>query len=140
MDDLDRKLLALLRTDARASASALGAQLKVSRGTIQNRIERMQARGAIQGFTVRARPDLEAERIRAVMSIEVTGERSGAVVKALRGFPEVVAIHSTNGRWDLVAELDTDSLAGFSRTLDEIRKIEGIAVTETSLLLRSYPM
>lgn len=140
MDDLDRKLLALLRTDARASASALAAQLKVSRGTIQNRIERMQARGAIQGFTVRARPDLEAERIRAMMSIEVTGERSGAVVKALRGFPEVVAIHSTNGRWDLVAELDTDSLAGFSRTLDEIRKIEGIAVTETSLLLRSYPM
>lgn len=140
MDDLDRKLLALLRTDARAPASALAAQLKVSRGTIQNRIARMQARGAIQGFTIRARPDLEGERIRAMMSIEVTGERSGAVVKALRGFPEVVAIHSTNGRWDLVAELDTDSLAGFSRTLDEIRKIEGIAVTETSLLLRSYPM
>ncbi len=140
MDDLDRKLLALLRIDARAPASALAAQLKVSRGTIQNRIEKMQARGAIQGFTVRARPDVEAERIRAVMSIEVTGERSGAVVKALRGFPEVVAIHSTNGRWDLVAELDTDSLAGFSRTLDEIRKIEGIAVTETSLLLRSYPI
>lgn len=140
MDDLDRKLLALLRIDARAPASALAAQLKVSRGTIQNRIEKMRARGAIQGFTVRARPDVEAERIRAVMSIEVTGERSGAVVKALRGFPEVVAIHSTNGRWDLVAELDTDSLAGFSRTLDEIRKIEGIAVTETSLLLRSYPI
>jgi DNA-binding Lrp family transcriptional regulator len=140
MDDLDRKLLALLRTDARASASKLAAALKVSRGTVQNRIHRMLARGTIQGFTVRARPDVEAERIRAVMCIEIKGERSGAVVKALRGFPEVAAIHTTNGRWDLVAELDTESLSAFSRTLDEVRRIEGIAATETNLLLSSHPM
>jgi len=140
MDDLDRKLLGLLRADARASASKLAAALKVSRGTVQNRIDRMLARGAIQGFTVRTRPDVEAERIRAVMCIEIKGERSGAVVKALRGFPEVAAIHTTNGRWDLVAELDTESLSAFSRTLDEIRRIEGIAATETNLLLSSHPV
>ena len=140
MDDLDRKLMGLLRVDARASASKLAAALKVSRGTVQNRIDRMLARGTIQGFTVRARPDVEAERIRAVMCIEIKGERSGAVVKALRGFPEVAAIHTTNGRWDLVAELDTESLSGFSRTLDEIRRIEGIAATETNLLLSSHPV
>jgi DNA-binding Lrp family transcriptional regulator len=140
MDGLDRKLLALLRVDARTSASKLAAELKVSRGTIQNRIDRMLARGTIQGFTVRARPDLEAERIRAVMCLEIKGERSAAVVKALRGFPQVVAIHSTNGRWDLVAELDADSLADFSHTLDEIRRIEGIAATETNLLLSSFPI
>ena len=140
MDDLDRKLLGLLRTDARASASKLAAELKVSRGTVQNRIDRMLARGTIQGFTIRARPDVEAERIRAVMCIEIKGERSSAVVKALRGFPEVAAIHTTNGRWDLVAELDTESLSAFSRTLDEIRRIEGIAATETNLLLSSHPV
>ncbi len=140
MDDLDRKLLGLLRIDARASASKLAAELKVSRGTVQNRIDRLLARGTIQGFTIRARPDVEAERIRAVMCIEIKGERSGAVVKALRGFPEVAAIHTTNGRWDLVVELDTESLSAFSRTLDEIRRIEGIAATETNLLLSSHPV
>ena len=140
MDDLDRKLMGLLRTDARASASKLAAALKVSRGTVQNRIDRMLARGTIQGFTIRARPDVEAERIRAVMCIEIKGERSSAVVKALRGFPEVAAIHTTNGRWDLVTELDTESLSAFSRTLDEIRRIEGIAATETNLLLSSHPV
>ena len=140
MDDLDRKLLGLLRIDARAPASKLAAELKVSRGTVQNRIDRLLARGAIQGFTIRARPDVEAERIRAVMCIEIKGERSGAVVKALRGFPEVAAIHTTNGRWDLVTELDTESLSAFSRTLDEIRRIEGIAATETNLLLSSHPV
>ena len=138
MDDLDRRLLALLREDARAPASSLAARLKVSRGTVQNRIERMLARGTIQGFTVRARPELEAERVRAVMSLAIEGERTRAVLKAMRGFPEVAAVHSTNGRWDLIAELDTATLADFSRLLDELRTIEGIGASETSLLLRTH--
>lgn len=138
MDDLDHRLLSLLREDARAPASSLAARLKVSRGTVQNRIERMLARGAIQGFTVRARPELEAARVRAVMSLAIEGERTSAVLKALRGFPEVAAVHSTNGRWDLIAELDTATLADFSRLLDELRTIEGIGASETSLLLRTH--
>ena len=137
MDDLDRRLLARLRANARESAAALAKALKVSRGTVQNRIARMQAEGVIQGFTVRTRPDMEDSRIRAVMTIAIEGERSRAVIRALQGYPEVTAIHTTNGRWDLVAELDTGTLAEFSRTLDEIRTIDGIASTETSILLAS---
>jgi len=135
MDDLDRRLLALLRADSREPASSLAARLKVSRGTVQNRIERMVARGVIQGFTVRTRPELEAQRVRAIMCIAIEGERSGAVIKALKGFPQVDKIHTTNGRWDLVVELDTGDLAEFSHTLDAVRTIEGIASTETSILL-----
>ena len=135
MDDLDRKLLALLRANARDSAASLAKALKVSRGTVQNRIARLLAEGVIQGFTVRTRSDMEAGRIRAIMSIAIEGEGSRAVVRALRGLPEVTAIHTTNGRWDLVVELDTGTLAEFSRTLDQIRTVDGIASTETSLLL-----
>jgi DNA-binding Lrp family transcriptional regulator len=62
------------------------------------------------------------------------------VVKALQGLPAVAAIHTTNGRWDLVAELDTATLADFSRTLDEIRTIDGIASTETSILLATQKL
>jgi DNA-binding Lrp family transcriptional regulator len=138
MDDLDRKLLACLRTDARESVASLAARLKVSRGTVQNRIDRLRARGVIQGFTVRTRPEGDATQIRAIMCIAIEGERSAAVVRALRGLPEVATIHTTNGRWDLVAELATDSLAAFSATLDTVRQIEGIASTETSLLLASH--
>jgi len=141
LDDLDRRLLALLRADSRTPASALAARLKVSRGTVQNRIARMLAPGgAIQAFTVRTRPEMEAVRVRAIMCIAIEGERSGAVVKALRGFPEVDKIHTTNGRWDLIAELDTETLGEFSRTLDQIRLIDGIASTETSILLATQKM
>jgi DNA-binding Lrp family transcriptional regulator len=140
LDDLDRRLVAALRTDSREAASALAAKLKVSRGTVQNRIDRLLARGVIQGFTIRTRPELEANRVRAIMCIAIEGERSGAVIKALRGLPEVDKVHTTNGRWDLVAELDTETLADFSRTLDRIRTVEGIASTETSILLATQKM
>lgn len=135
MDDLDHALLALLRADARAPAAALAKKLRVSRGTVQNRIARLTARGIIQGFTVRLRPALEDNRVRAVMCIAIEGERSQRVIKALSGLPEIEAIHTTNGRWDLVVDITADTLAGFSRALDRIRLIEGIASTETSLLL-----
>lgn len=137
MDELDRKLLALLRADSRTPAAALAAELKVSRGTVQNRIARLQAQGVIQAFTVRTRPELEMQRVRAIMSIAVEGERSAAVIRKLKGFPAVERIYSTNGRWDLIAELTVADLAEFSRALDDIRTIEGIASTETSLLLAS---
>lgn len=141
IDDLDRHLLALLRADSREPVASLATKLKVSRGTVQNRIAKMlKPGGAIQGFTVRTTPDMEANRVRAIMCIAIEGERSGAVVKALRGFPEVDKVHTTNGRWDLVAELDTETLAAFSRTLDQIRLIDGIASTETSILLATQKM
>ncbi len=135
MDELDRRLLALLRQDGREAAATLAKRLKVSRGTIQNRIARLLKRGDIQGFTVRLKPALAEGRVRAIMCVAIEGERSQKVTKALNGFAEVERIHTTNGRWDLVIELATDSLEGFSHMLDEIRKVEGIASTETSLLL-----
>jgi len=135
MDDIDQRLIATLRSDARTPVATLAKQLGVSRGTVQNRIDRMIAQGAILGFTLRLPPQGEERRVRAVMAIAVEGERSSAVVAALRGFPEIEAVHTTNGRWDLMAELSAETLAGFSQALDRIRQIKGIATTETSILL-----
>jgi len=140
MDETDQKLITLLRANARAPVASLAKTLKVSRGTVQNRIDRMIARGDIIGFTVKSRAETEAGRVKAIMAIAVHGERSSAVLRALRGFPQVERVHMTNGRWDMIAELDTDSLAGFSAALDGIRLIDGISATETSLLLKTHAM
>ena len=137
IDETDRKLIALLRANAREPAASLAKKLKVSRGTVQNRITRMLTSGTIRGFTVRMAAEAEAGQMRAVMCIAIAGEKSAHVVRALKGFAEIENIYTTNGRWDLVAELCTGTLAGFSQALDQIRLIEGIAATETSLLLAS---
>ena len=135
IDDLDRRLLTLLRADSREPVASLAAKLKVSRGTVQNRIARLTRQGAILGFTLRLPPESDGHRVRAVMAIAIEGERSSAVMAALKGFPEIEAVHTTNGRWDLMAELNAESLAAFSAALDGIRQIKGIATTETSILL-----
>ncbi len=140
MDDKDRRLLTLLRENARLPVSSLAEVLGVSRGTVQNRIDRMVERGDILGFTVRVRPDAEPAQVRATMMVEVEGERTDRIIKLLRGYPEIAAIHTTNGRWDLVLELKTDSLEAFDEALRRIRQIKGIAASETSLLLSSFAL
>src|SRR6516225_8468248 len=105
MDDIDRQLIALLRDNARMSVVALAQKLRVARVTVQNRIAKLEADGTIVGYTVRLRPDAEGYRIRAMMSIEVDGPNGDEVRRALRGHTNVITLHSTNGRWDLLAEL-----------------------------------
>jgi DNA-binding Lrp family transcriptional regulator len=138
IDDTDRELIALLRHDARMPVATLAAKLKVARGTVQNRMKRLEREGVIVGYTVRVKPQAEAHRIRALMTIVVEGNRGAEVLHALRGHPNVTALHSTNGRWDLIAELRADSLEAFDRALGNIRLIDGIASTETSLLLSTH--
>ncbi|MBW8893430.1 MAG: Lrp/AsnC family transcriptional regulator, partial [Burkholderiales bacterium] len=87
MDTLDQQLLALLRTDARASVATLAAKLKVSRGTVTNRIARLEDGGVITGYTVRLRPDSVPDQITAWMSITVEGNRTREVVSILLGEP-----------------------------------------------------
>ena len=137
MDDTDRELLALLRADARTPVASLAKRLGVSRGTAQNRVDRLIRQGVILGFTLRTPPETEPHRVRAIMTLAVEGERSGAVTKALSGLPEVEAVHTTNGRWDLVVQLNAESLAAFSHALDQIRRIKGVATSETSILLHT---
>jgi DNA-binding Lrp family transcriptional regulator len=136
-DQLDQHLIALLREDGRASISKLSEQLKVSRGTVQNRIDRLVSSGAILGFTVRAHEAIEAGSIKAVMMIEVVGRSTAQVIKALKGLPQLVKLHTTNGSWDLVAELQTSSLIEFDHVLAQVRMIEGVLNSETSILLTS---
>jgi DNA-binding Lrp family transcriptional regulator len=135
VDDTDHKLVALLRENARTPVATLARTLDVARGTVQNRLSRLETDGIIVGYTVRLKPHVEEQRIRAFMTVVVEGNRTEAVIKALRGEPAVSALHTTNGRWDIVAELRADSLEEFDRVLARIRLLEGISSTETSLLL-----
>lgn len=140
MDSLDRRLLALLRENARASIASLAKELGVARGTVQNRLARLERDGTVVGYSVRLKPQVEEHRIRALMTIAVEGNRIDSVIAALRGDPAVGALHSTNGRWDIVAELRADSLASFDQVLGRIRQLEGISSTETSLLLSTFKL
>ena len=138
MDDLDQRLIGLLRTNARMSVAELAKRLKVSRGTVTNRMARLETDGTIGGYTVRLRPDAQPNEIHAWMSIAVEDNQTRKVVASLLGEPGVDSLHDTNGRWDLLAGLRAGSLAELSNVLERIRLIRGIASSETSIHLQRY--
>jgi len=135
LDDIDLRLIAALRRDGRASISDLAGKLKLARATVRSRIERLVASGEIAGFTVLTRADVTAAPVRGLTLIGIEGRGTERIIAHLQGMPAVQAVHSTNGRWDLIVELAADTLQELDDTLVRIRRFEGITSSETNLLL-----
>jgi DNA-binding Lrp family transcriptional regulator len=138
IDSTDQRLIRLLRDNARASIATLARRLGVARGTVTQRMRRLEDAGLIVGYTVRLRPDVQPRAIQAWMSIAVEGNEARAVIASLLGEPCVAALHDTNGRWDLLAELRAADLQELSQALERVRLIRGISQSETSIHLQTY--
>lgn len=135
MDETDMRILSELRRDARTGPTELSARLGLARATIRARIARMEESGVIRGFTVLTRDDLAEAPVRAITLLAVEGAGAGRITRALLGEPQVTRVHATNGKWDLIAELATDTLTDLDATLGRIRRISGVTASETNLLL-----
>lgn len=135
MDKTDERLIAALRHNARASLSDLALQLDLSRTTVRARIERLQLRGDVLGFTVVLKEDVLRDPVRGLMMIGIEGRGASRIIRQLQGLPEVRAIHTTNGRWDLIVELGTETLETLDAALAKIRTLDGVVSSETNLLL-----
>jgi len=140
MDSTDQKLIAALRQDGRASISAIAATLNLTRTTVRNRLQSLQQSGEIIGFTAVLRSDAAFAPIRSQMMIAIQGRGTEKVIRQLSALPFVSALHTTNGKWDLIAELTANSLEELDGILRQIRLLEGIATSETNLLLATRKM
>ncbi len=135
MDKHDVSLVAELRRNSRISLSNLSAALGLSRATVRSRMDRLISLGVILGFTVVLKEDVEQSPIRGLMLIGIEGRGTDRIAHRLNGIPAVQAIHSTNGKWDMILEIGTETLAEFDKILNDIRRVEGIMTSETNLLL-----
>ena len=138
LDEKSQQLIALLRSNSRMSVVELAKRLKVSRATVQNKINRLERDGAILGYTVILKPEVESHPVRLFMNISAEPKKEAAIVRRLRGYPEVTAVHHTTGHWDLIAEIRSATLPSLNAIVTEIRLIEGILQTETNLLTDSH--
>jgi len=135
MDKIDEKLVAALRQDGRAAISTLAAQISLSRATIRNRISALTEAGDILGFTVVLKGDAARAPVRGLMMIAIEGRGTERVIRQLAALPSVEALHTTNGKWDLIVEISAQSLEELDGILRNIRLLDGIATSETNLLL-----
>jgi len=135
MDETDKRLINYLRKNARATVAQIAADLSLARNTVRKRMEGLQGRGDIVGFTVLTREDVAEDPVRGLMMLQIAGRGTERLAKWLLSVPQVRAVHSTNGSWDLIVEVGTDTLEDFDRVLTQIRRQDGVTRSETSLLL-----
>tara|TARA_R110002095_G_scaffold204487_1_gene187241 strand:+ start:646 stop:1071 length:426 start_codon:yes stop_codon:yes gene_type:complete len=137
MDKTDQRLIAALRHDARAALSDLALLLNLSRTTVRSRIAKLRSSGEIVGFTVVTRADVARDPVRGMMMIGIEGRGTERISRQLGNMPEIRAVHSTNGRWDVIVEIGTETLEGFDTVLTQIRRLDGVVASETSLFLKT---
>lgn len=137
IDELDRRLISLLRTQARMPTAALARELGVNRSTVAARIDSLTASGVIEAFTIRLSDEIDRDAVEAITLISSTPSHGQDVIRAVRGFPEVERLHSTLGTWDLAAQLRTSTLTEFDEVLERIRAVPGVTDTDTVLLMNS---
>jgi len=135
MDEMDGHLIAALKRNGRASLSELATQLGVTRSTVRVRLDKLVQGGEIVGFTVLTRSDVRPDAVRGLMMLEIAGRGAEKTMKQLQRMPQVQAVHSTNGAWDLIVEIGTDTLEHFDQVLFAIRRLDGVTRSETNLLL-----
>ena len=134
----DKQLIALLQKNGRESVVSLSKKLGVSRATIQSRIELLERRKVIKGFTVLFDDDYDQRLLRVLMSINLKAGVSRRVIETLRTIPQVTKILSVSGVYDLVVELTVETTIELDKQVDDIREIEGIEHTITSIVLADY--
>ena len=135
MTEMDEKLIGALRHDARASLSQLASMLGWSRATVRARLTKLEESGEIVGFSVVLKNDLIRDPVRGLMMIAIEGRGADRIIRQLSSMPEMRQVHSTNGRWDIIVEIGTQTLEEFDNVLFRVRRLEGITSSETSLLL-----
>jgi len=134
-DATDRQLLTLLRQDARASVTELAARVGLSRVTVASRLKALKESGTIRRFTVELAVPLEEDTIRATSLVALDLSKTDRAHRALARFPEVTSLYTTNGKWALVVQHETRSLAAFDAVLNRMGKLDGVLNVETCLHL-----
>ena len=135
LDTKDRALLDILKRDARTPVTVLAEILSLSRNTVQKRIDRLVNTGVIEAFTIRVNEQLQPDKIKALMSVELEGLSTTQLISKLRQVSGVERLHTTNGNWDLLIVIVADSLAHLDDILKSVRAIKGVLNSETSIIL-----
>jgi DNA-binding Lrp family transcriptional regulator len=135
LDDIDRALLEALKRDARTPTAALARRVGASRTTVQARLERLERRGVIRGYTVIAGEIDRAQRIRATILAQIEPRATPAVVAALNRVPEVETVITTAGRFDMIVRLAAPDTPALDAALDRIGLLEGVRGLESLIHL-----
>lgn len=135
LDELDERLLALLREDSRLPVAQLAKELGISRSQLYSRLASLEEHGVIAGYTIRLGPAFAAGLVRAHMMIKTLPRYHREVEASLARLPRVQAIHAISGEFDIIAMLEVEDSSGLNDLIDDIGLLDGVERTSTSVIL-----
>lgn len=135
MNKMDNRLLNFLKKNGRASISSIATELNLTRTTVRTKINKLINNGEILGFTIITKSDVQSSPVRGLVMIQIEGTSAHLIQKKLVALQQVKAVHTTNGKWDIIVDLGTQSLDELDEILTKIRKFSGVKNSETSLFL-----
>lgn len=135
LDTTDKALIALLRQNARIGHAEAARRLRLSRTTVQARVESLERRGVIVGYTARLAEELSRKLVRAHITIVIAPKASAAVTTALQRMPELRALHSVAGPFDLLAVVEAEDVPTLDAAIDRIGALDGVERTQSSIIL-----
>ncbi|MGI9368408.1 MAG: Lrp/AsnC family transcriptional regulator [Ruegeria sp.] len=134
MDQLDRRIIAALQHNARESTTNVAAKLGVARTTVHERINRMEDRGVIAGYSVVLRQAQDEPKVQVVVLLEVQQKETTRIIKRLDAYPEVKLCLSINGDFDLLLSAEAPRIEDLDILVDELAAIPGVLRTNTSVV------
>ena len=135
LDGTDRAVIALLRENARIGHAEAARRLGLSRTTVQARVESLERRGVIVGYTLRLAEEVSRRLVRAHITIVIAPKASAAVTTALQRMAELRALHSVAGAFDLLAVVEAEDVPSLDAAIDRIGALDGVERTQSSIIL-----
>lgn len=135
LDDMDRRLIALLREDARTPTAALARELDVARMTVVERLKRLEKFGVIAGYTVRLTEEALRGRMKVHALLRADPKQGEAVLKALHAIEQIRAVFAISGSFSYMALIEAESTSEIDTVLDAIGSVPGITETQSAIVL-----
>ncbi|MFL0799206.1 MAG: Lrp/AsnC family transcriptional regulator [Agarilytica sp.] len=134
-DATDKRLLSLLRQNSRTPIAELARSLSLSRSTVKDRIERLEKKGVIKGYTVALSDEFIKGHVSAQVMVNLESGQSASTIRQLKKIPQIIKAYAVSGIYDLIIVLDAESTGELDLVLDSIRELDGIKDTLTSVVL-----
>ena len=135
VDEIDEKIIDILRANSRTTYVDIGKALHLSEGTVRNRIQALIDEGVIKRFTVEVSLSVG---VRALVMISVNSKTpTNDVSRAVQNLTGIERIYEVTGDYDVVSVVRSPGIEVLNTTIEKIRIIEGVEKTNTIIVLRT---
>ena len=138
MDEIDAKIMGMLKLDARVSNASIGKKVSLSEAAVRKRVINLLDSGAIKRFTIETPDDLKAVSALILVATDPSLLPTHALAGKMIDLPNIQHIYEITGDHDVAVMVTTPTMDGVNATLDEIRNIKHIKDTKTLVILKKW--